>query len=375
MTELNSGRDRLWSLSGQRCAICHRSLSKPGEHAGPDQFPAVEWPIAHEPSPADGYNDAVLLCQMDAATVTMFPERFPDRELRRLKGQVEHLFAQRVSGSSLAGGSARVRLLAHIAGFIGSQVPFFFLKVVNDSLKAPVRINQVWFDTEPATHVNNPDRLLPTMLGPGETFETWIRVQDVPPAPDVLTRARVSLGDGSIVASIQNTTFAPTGMVSGGGIPLSEIYVESSYVHSPNPSEWDVFISYASEDKDEVAQPLYQALNGLGLSVWYDDSTLRIGDSLRRKIDTGVGHSAFGVVIVSPSYIRKGWTQYEFDGIMAMTVDGKQRLLPIWHQITKEEILAYSPSLVDKVARSTSDFEIVEIANEIAERVRSATFT
>ena len=45
---------------------------------------------------------------------------------------------------------------------------------------------------------------------------------------------------------------------------------------------------------------------------------------------------------------------------------GEQVILPLWHQISKQEVIDYSPSLADKVARSTSDFTIEEIAQEIA---------
>ena len=66
---------------------------------------------------------------------------------------------------------------------------------------------------------------------------------------------------------------------------------------------FDVFISHATEDKEEVARPLARALDAEGLRVWYDEFELRIGDSLRRKIDTGVARSRFGVVIISPSLL------------------------------------------------------------------------
>ena len=45
---------------------------------------------------------------------------------------------------------------------------------------------------------------------------------------------------------------------------------------------WDVFISHAGEDKDDVARPLFVALHDLGVSVWFDEAELRIGDSLRQ---------------------------------------------------------------------------------------------
>ncbi len=132
----------------------------------------------------------------------------------------------------------------------------------------------------------------------------------------------------------------------------------------------DVFISHASEDKDEIVRPLVTALSSKGLSVWYDEFTLRIGDSLRQKIDKGLASSRVGLVVLSPSFISKGWTNYELDGIVTRTVSGEQILLPIWHNITKQQVVDFSPSLADKVARSTATHTIDEIANEIAELLK-----
>ena len=133
----------------------------------------------------------------------------------------------------------------------------------------------------------------------------------------------------------------------------------------------DVFISHASEDKDEFVRPLANALIELGLNVWYDEMTLRLGDSLRQKIDKGLANSRVGLVVLSPSFIKKGWTNYELDGMVTRTVSGEQILLPIWHNITKQQVVDFSPSLADKVARSTATHTIEEIAQEISELLSS----
>ena len=136
-----------------------------------------------------------------------------------------------------------------------------------------------------------------------------------------------------------------------------------------NYMEYDVFISHASEDKDSIVRPLAQALVEQGLKVWYDEFELKIGDSLRRKIDRGLSKSRFGIVVLSKAFIKKGWTNYELDGIISKVNTGEQVILPIWHGITKQEVLNYSPSLADKVARNTASYTVEEIAEEIAELI------
>jgi hypothetical protein len=135
---------------------------------------------------------------------------------------------------------------------------------------------------------------------------------------------------------------------------------------------WDVFVSHASEDKADVAIPLAQALQDAGVSVWLDQAELKIGSSLRRRIDEGLAGSRFAVVIFSEAYFTKGWPQYELDGIVTRSVDGTQNLLPIWHGVGRDQVAAHSPSLADKLARSTADLAVEEIADEIAQLVVAA---
>lgn len=145
--------------------------------------------------------------------------------------------------------------------------------------------------------------------------------------------------------------------------------IPTGFGEEPIVRKYDVFISHASEDKDEIVRPLANELKSHGLRVWYDEFELKIGDSLRQKIDRGLANSRFGIVVLSKKFINKGWTNYELDGIVSKAVSGEQVILPIWHGITKQEVLDYSPSLADKVARNTSSYTIQEIADEIAELI------
>lgn len=157
--------------------------------------------------------------------------------------------------------------------------------------------------------------------------------------------------------------------------PLSSIpsLVQRDFpnISDDNQRQYDVFISHASEDKEDIVRELAKALKNKGLQVWYDEFELKIGDSLRRKIDRGLARSRVGLVILSPSFINKGWTNYELDGIITRTITGEQILLPIWHKISKQEVIEFSPSIADKVARNTASHTVEEIASEIANLLRN----
>lgn len=140
----------------------------------------------------------------------------------------------------------------------------------------------------------------------------------------------------------------------------------------PDNVDYDAFISHASEDKEDVARPLAVALRLRGLRIWYDEFELRVGDSLRRSIDAGLARSRFGIVILSPAFFANNWPQYELDGLVAKEISGGKVILPLWHKVSKDEVLHYSPTLADKVALNTSTFSIEELAEELATAIKLA---
>jgi retron-type reverse transcriptase len=109
----------------------------------------------------------------------------------------------------------------------------------------------------------------------------------------------------------------------------------------------DFFISHASEDKDEIVRPLADALIEAGISVWYDEYTLQIGDSLRQKIDEGLAVSRFGIVILSNKFFEKKWPAKELNGLISRQVEGTNIIIPIRHKISQQEILKNSPLVAD----------------------------
>ena len=135
----------------------------------------------------------------------------------------------------------------------------------------------------------------------------------------------------------------------------------------PKDIGYDAFICHASEDKDKVVRPLAVALDSMGFGIWYDEFQLKVGDSLRRAIDTGLVNSRYGIVVLSKAFFAKNWPQYELNGLTAREIGGHKVILPVWHEIAKDEVLAYSPSLADKVAASTTELSIDEIAAVVAE--------
>ena len=133
--------------------------------------------------------------------------------------------------------------------------------------------------------------------------------------------------------------------------------------------EYDVFVSHAYEDKESFVDEFVEALRNQGLKVWYDSDKLKWGDSMREKIDKGLAKSRYGVVVLSPNYIaeHKYWTKAELNGLFQVeTVNGKT-ILPIWHNLTKKQVVEYSPIIADRKAMTTALMTPQEIAEALKE--------
>lgn len=142
----------------------------------------------------------------------------------------------------------------------------------------------------------------------------------------------------------------------------------SSAVDEQEDVQYDVFVSHAWEDKESFVEEFVQELQKLNLRVWYDKKQIKWGDSMRAKIDEGLRKSKFGVAVLSPDYIKEGkyWTKAELDGLFQLeSVNGKM-LLPVWHNLTKKEVMAYSPIIAGKLAMNTASMTPAEIAAELA---------
>ena len=133
---------------------------------------------------------------------------------------------------------------------------------------------------------------------------------------------------------------------------------------------WDVFISHSSEDKDGFVRPLAHSLTALGLSVWYDEFSLRLGESLSGSIDVGLRESRRGILVITPAFLRKRWPQAEYRALLQREVDEGDVLVPLWHGVSRKSIRTYSPLLADKVALITTGMAAADVALSLCREIR-----
>lgn len=134
--------------------------------------------------------------------------------------------------------------------------------------------------------------------------------------------------------------------------------------------KFDVFISHASADKAGFVRPLAETLRGLGVTVWYDEFSLELGDSISSGIAKGIANSRFGIVVISQAFIQRPWTRHELRGLTGLDVEEQLRIIPIWHGVDREQVARLDPSLADKLALNTATTSAQDAALAILRIVR-----
>jgi hypothetical protein len=134
------------------------------------------------------------------------------------------------------------------------------------------------------------------------------------------------------------------------------------------------FISHDSRDKDELVRPLADKLRAMMCPVWYDEYSLKVGDSVRESIDRGLGDAPKCILVLSPNFLSNpGWTKGEFNAAMGKHFSaGGSVLLPIWHGVSKADVEAYSPMVAD-IQALKSDRAIDELARELFVAINPTT--
>lgn len=132
--------------------------------------------------------------------------------------------------------------------------------------------------------------------------------------------------------------------------------------------EYDVFVSYVQSDSLEYVDKLEISLRDKGVSVWRDKANMVIGQSMTQAIENGLVKSKLAIVVISPNYLHKYWTNFELDGIFSKQgITGQQMILPIWNNVSAEEIAAKRPSLANLLAWNVAINTIEDIANEVTQ--------
>jgi len=139
-------------------------------------------------------------------------------------------------------------------------------------------------------------------------------------------------------------------------------------VESDVERERDVFLCHAWDDRAEAAAELFGALSDLEVDVWFSEKDVVLGKSLARQLDAGLRVSRVGIVLVTPNMLQAlrngGFADQELGALLAT-----ERVVPVSHGVTYDELRAESPLLGARAGLSTDGSSLAEAAAKIAESV------
>lgn len=116
--------------------------------------------------------------------------------------------------------------------------------------------------------------------------------------------------------------------------------------------EYDVFVSHANANKQSFVDSLYEQLNRLRIRIWYDSTEIDWGDGLKEKIQEGLSKCRFGIVILSPEFIERKWTNQELTELLTRQNESHEKvILPLLYNLTVDEMKAQYPVLENIKAR------------------------
>jgi TIR domain len=142
-------------------------------------------------------------------------------------------------------------------------------------------------------------------------------------------------------------------------------------------NKWEkprAFISHDSRDKKTIAEVLAVQMQKLMCPVWYDQFALKVGDSLRESNENGLKECAKCILVLTPNFLKNGgWTKREYDSIFTREIVEQRRVvLPVWDQVTAEDVYQYSPVLADRVAAQWSD-GVEQVARKLLAAIDAPT--
>ncbi|MCC6697248.1 MAG: toll/interleukin-1 receptor domain-containing protein [Candidatus Hydrogenedentes bacterium] len=131
------------------------------------------------------------------------------------------------------------------------------------------------------------------------------------------------------------------------------------------------FISHDSRDKDALVRELALEMVKCMCPVWYDEYSLRVGDSLRASIEKGLKETRKCVLVLSPNFLsNNGWGKAEFDSVFTREIlEERNVILPVWHNVDRKQVYDYSPRLADRLGLSSS-LGAQELARRLANSVK-----
>ena len=124
--------------------------------------------------------------------------------------------------------------------------------------------------------------------------------------------------------------------------------------------QFDIFLSYSSDDRQKMILPFWEAIKHSGIKAWVDIHEVGWGDSIVNKIQEGLTRSSFILTFISNSYLQKLWPMKELSTALASQMTGRTVILPILLGVSLVQINNLFPFLSEIKHLSVSDYDCID---------------
>lgn len=129
-----------------------------------------------------------------------------------------------------------------------------------------------------------------------------------------------------------------------------------------------IFLCHAWDDRQGSAKELYDLLGGHGVSVWFSEADIKLGEPFIRAIDKGLAKSRVGIVLVTPSLLTRLPAAGVADKELSVLLQ-RDQLVPIIHNTTYDALRNVSPMLASRNGLDTAEMSMADVAAKLAELV------
>lgn len=137
---------------------------------------------------------------------------------------------------------------------------------------------------------------------------------------------------------------------------------------APLPDLRHIFLCHAWDDRQGAAKELNDLLVGQGVSVWFSENDIGLGEPFLRAIDKGLAKSRIGIVLVTPSLLKRLPSGGVADKELSVLLQ-RDQLVPIIHNTTYDALREVSPMLASRNGLDTAEMAMTDVAAKLAELV------
>ena len=93
--------------------------------------------------------------------------------------------------------------------------------------------------------------------------------------------------------------------------------------------DYQVFLSHATEDKEAIARPIFEACERAGINAFLDQEHIGWGEQFAAKIQIALGAAPVVLAIVTDNSVSKDWPLAEMNTALSLEIEGQKTVVAV----------------------------------------------